>query len=455
MIDLKRLIQAAVVAAGTLLVWGSCSGASWQVELTASYDTIYEEARFEKYNDFQLRLVGTGGVSVDWGDGSVERLELKIELKTEPGERGTTLSHRYRAFGSYPVRIVGQDGTLVELDLCTERKTENRNCYTTLQIRGGEMLSVLNCASNRRLTQLDIRHLTALQELNSSNCGLETLRLGKNAQLRELRCFGNPALTELELGGLPGLQLLIGDECGLTALDLRANEQLRRLSCTRNKLKRLDLSRNTQLSGLECSHNPLTTLDLGANPRLGLLMCNECNLTKLDLRANPRLRYLTCSGNALTELDLSRNAVLGTLVCSDNALTRLDFHREAKLYMLWCQNNRLTVLDVGGLPLMLLECQNNRLTELSVQGCNKLSSLNLDRNPLSNSALNRIYEELPDRSAANESGVVWVAPKSPGNRSIAEAKNWTVLEWTPEREKLWLQEREENESRYGDWPSIP
>ena len=69
----------------------------------------------------------------------------------------------------------------------------------------------------------------------------------------------------------------------LTALDIRPHTALEELNCQQNKIIQLDLSQNTALKSLRCSENRLTTLDLSANQSLELLQCYGNQLTAAAL----------------------------------------------------------------------------------------------------------------------------------------------------------------------------
>ena len=69
----------------------------------------------------------------------------------------------------------------------------------------------------------------------------------------------------------------------LTALNIRPHTALEELNCQQNRIIQLDLSQNTALKSLRCSENRLTTLDLNANQSLKLLQCYGNQLTAAAL----------------------------------------------------------------------------------------------------------------------------------------------------------------------------
>ena len=124
----------------------------------------------------------------------------------------------------------------------------------------------------------------------------------KDLQLTSLDVRHNTALTELDCGNNQ-----------LTELDVSYNTALTELGCLGNQLTTLDVSHNTALTGLDCVGNQLTELDVSHNTALTELCCYLNQLTTLDVSHNTALTKLYCWGNQLTELDLSNNTALKAL----------------------------------------------------------------------------------------------------------------------------------------------
>jgi hypothetical protein len=158
---------------------------------------------------------------------------------------------------------------------------------------------------------------------------------------------------------------------------------LDRLQSFAGKLKELDLSKMNNLTQLLVGSNELKTLDLG------------------PLR---KLMLLYCEGNQLEHLDVSENTFLTRLLCSENQLTRLDL-----------SNNNI---------LERLNCRTNKLTHIDLANNNNLIELNCAYNKLDESALNRIFNDLPF-VAQGKICVVGNPGADSCDRIIASTKGWT------------------------------
>ena len=143
----------------------------------------------------------------------------------------------------------------------------------------------------------------------------------------------------------PNLKVLNCGHNRLTKLDVRENTVLQELVCWENQLTSLDVSQNTALQELACFENQLTSLDVSQNPALQKLSCWDNRLTELDVSKNTELTYLKCSYNRLTELDVSKNTELTYLDCSYNRLTELDVSQNTKLTELYFVSNKITSLQ--------------------------------------------------------------------------------------------------------------
>lgn len=249
----------------------------WSVELTA-------ECIAQDDDEFEIEFAGTGIVTIDWGDGTVLKNlrmpELKKLSEEEDGEEyywyeGTRYTHKYSKVGTYAVKISGQDGSIILLDICVDDGNEG-NRYTSLVLNHCGWLQYFNCMGNR----------------------LTTLDVGKCTQLKYLDSGQNP----------------------LVALDINGCTQLEELWCEANQLYSLDINECTQLKVLYCAENRLTSLDVSGCTQLEVLKCNENQLTSLDVSKNRQLKWLECYENQLTTLDVSKNRQLKGLGCNGNHL---------------------------------------------------------------------------------------------------------------------------------------
>ena len=137
-----------------------------------------------------------------------------------------------------------------------------------------------------------------------------------------------------------------------------------------------------------------------------MLYCNKNQLSSLDVSGCTALKKLDYIGNQLTSLNVSGCTVLEYLNCFDEQLTSLDVSGCTALKELWCYNNQLTSLDVSG--------------------CTTLKELWCYNNQFSASAMNKIYNDLP-QGRVDEDGIrSSLSCNKLGDYSIAKNKGWYV-----------------------------
>lgn len=185
-------------------------------------------------------------------------------------------------------------------------------------------LTVLNVAKNN-MTELDLSQLTALEELNCSECSkITALDLKANKALESLNCY-QTGLTRLDLSENRALVSLNCSSTRITVLDLSNNTELLELSCsTSQKLQSLKVKNCTKLRTLECYSQNLSTIDLSGCPELTVLNVYDNKLQTLDISKNKQLTDLTCSSNNLKSLNLSANPRLKTMSIDYNPYTSIE-----------------------------------------------------------------------------------------------------------------------------------
>lgn len=197
-----------------------------------------------KFGNLKFSVKGSGTITIDWGDGTVDERNLT------PGV--VTYSHHYIKKARRTIVICGQN-------------------ITHLNCNGG------------KITNLDV----------SNNIGLKSLR-----------CAGN-RLTNLDVSRNTTLTTLVCEDNQLTVLDLSANTALTNLVCDNNRLTVLDLNANTELMVLHCSGNQLKSLSVNRNILLTNLICDGNQLTSLDAANTNSLMFLNCRKNELTAESLN------------------------------------------------------------------------------------------------------------------------------------------------------
>ena len=227
-------------------------------------------------------------------------------------------------------------------------------------------------------------------------------------------------MTGLDVSHAPALQELLVNEQELTELNLKENKALSRLVMHSNYIKKLDLRENKMLTVLDATSNKLEELDLTENELLTELHLGNNQIKKLNLSKNKYLTELYASGNLLSELDLKVNTKLTALFLSDNQITNLDLKGHKELHQLYVDGNQLTTLNLNSE--------------------NKLNVVNLVSNKLSEEAMLKIAENLPQREEADK-GIIFlqtfrilegkqVVENNKLNKEILEkldAKKWKTL----------------------------
>ena len=269
----------------------------------------------------------------------------------------------------------------------------------------------------------------ATESITDFSCGKGTfreLRFGKCTELEEINC-SNQQLTVLDVRGALKLKYLYCELNLLTELNIKnAVASLEVLSCTGNSLKTLDVSGASKLKSLnydgyynlvkleelnvkgctaltylECRFNQITQLDVSKNTALTSLYCSGNKLAQLNVSNNEILKELSCGGNQLSHIDLSKNTALTTLFCGIFD----DYH--GRLGQFYNDGNKLTQLDLSNnTELTLLSCSVNQLTQLNLSNNTVLFFLDCMSNKFSDSALNALFESLPDRPQ-NARGNIW------------------------------------------------
>lgn len=139
-------------------------------------------------------------------------------------------------------------------------------------------VSEFDCSGNRdAITGISVNNNNELEELDCSNCALETLSLHGNANLEEVDCHANH----------------------LKELDLTGNPKMEKLFCSYNRLAKLTLTGLKSLEELDCKRNHLTSLNLDGLEELEKLDCSDNRLEELVVPESRELEWIACDGNDL------------------------------------------------------------------------------------------------------------------------------------------------------------
>jgi hypothetical protein len=292
---MKKIILNVILAAVLAAALSACGGGN-KMNMTTAQDKV------------EIKMAGSGEVTIDWGDGNEDKGSLKDIL--------VPFSHVYSSASLHTITV------------------------------SGDSIKYLDCSENQ-ITGLNVSKNIALTRLMCEKNQLTDLNVSKNTALTWLMCHINQ-LTDLDVSKNTALTALICEKNQLINLDVSKNTKLDYLDCSDNQLTVLDVSKNTALTKLfDCGNNQLTGLDVSKNTQLGSLYCFGNQLTSLDVSDNTVLTVLYCFGNQLTSLDVSKNTALTELLCDNNQLTVLDVSQNTALTKLHCYDNKLATVDVS------------------------------------------------------------------------------------------------------------
>lgn len=246
-----------------------------------------------------------------------------------------------------------------DLDLSGNKiiNTPSNGASLTLECVG-ETLKRLNIANNEGLQCLDIRDLTALEDLqaykcpdlasificmpedsrenlrylNLSECSLahfypvslpsltsldlsgnllmseyddEPFAMGDYPNLRNLTLSNNKGIHDVDVSACKYLEQLYVNGCGLSSIDVSACPELNTLNIADNKIKSVDLGNNKQLSVVLIQGNPFTEFDTSLIPNVSTLNISDTQISRVNLMVCPFLKSFKASNTKLEFVDFN------------------------------------------------------------------------------------------------------------------------------------------------------
>lgn len=283
-----------------------------------------------------------------------------------------------------------------------------------------------------RIISVKCNNINSIDVINKDLVYLNTSEI---PTLTELIYSGNSFTENLDVSNNMELTYLACNSCGIGTLDLSNNMKLAHIDCSNNNLTTFEILRNPVLIYLDCNNNHLVSLNLSANKDLTNLDCSDNDINTLSLINNISLKHLECDCNDLSSLDISQNKQLTYLDCRYNNIQELNLADNLKLEYLDCKKNKLYTLDLSkNIDLEYLDCSENHLTSIKIPDKGKLIELHCENNNLNASALNKIYQSLPQGQKWIEYGcksqsTIYVKG-CPGyedsDKDIARKKGWLV-----------------------------
>jgi len=277
---------------------------------------------------------------------------------------------------------------------------------------------------DNQITEIDLTQNPLLQYLDVDRNPLSKLDLSQNAALKTLWCGEMPTLTSLDLRPLTALENLYLYNSAFPDLDISNNPLLTELWCIESNLQYLDVSNNPNLKELRCGHNYLTYLDITNNNKLEFLKVDEMPSlhtvcvwetpfppaeVRVNSEGSPNVYFTTvCVCISDTIVYFPDTALLYALIADgvdangdsiiscaealavhtlriENVSDVSGIEAFKELDSLYLENCRLNHVDLSSnSKLRLLECQANGMSSINLSGCPELDYLNVSFNQLEN-----------------------------------------------------------------------
>jgi len=153
----------------------------------------------------------------------------------------------------------------------------------------------------------------------------------------------------------------------------------------------------------------------------------EGDVKKITVKGHQTLKKLNCGNTGIEMMDLSDCTALEEFSVKEIPFSLLIMDNCPNLKKVHVFFNTIASLDFSGCPKVEeILCFYNQLTSIKLGNVQNLKTINISGNLLDETALNRLYEELPKVT----SGEIHIG-NNPGaensNVSIAKNKGWTVV----------------------------
>ncbi len=297
----KSILPSAVLVGGLL-----CGSAAVQAQ-----DRVVKLTTARGVGSEMTLLVNNtySGVTVDWGDGTVQTYKgAEAIVEVRGAVKGSVIT------------ITG--GVTWDMLACA-------GCdLTAIDLSGAKDLRSLYCQNNA-LTSLDLRGMGSLVDLNCSNNQIEKLTYTTASKPEnDLKSIETLDVSDNKLSG--------SFANGFTTLVV--------LDVSNNEITSLSVSKNAKLDVLNCSNNALKALTLSSNKQISTVVCNNNEITTLTLPKDiSTIRQFICDDNVITSaFDLSACGELSDLSCANNSITSISLPYDTKVNSLNLTNNHLS-----------------------------------------------------------------------------------------------------------------
>jgi hypothetical protein len=243
---MKKLLSTLII----ILIY-SCSSNNedmTQEQIFNEFLTVDYTSSIDSGNYITLEYYSKGSVTIDWGDGEIEKLIIGNFFG-----KGNPKKHNYNSKQSYNIKISGSE-QLIDLRIKTNLKNDT-GFVTKINVLGMNSLYTL-IASNNKISQINLNDNSELRVLELFNNNLTSLNLSNNDKLKWSLNISNNQITNLNIDNLIDLEMLYVRDNNLTNLDLSNNL----------KLDLIGLNNNPNLYCIKIASNQLiNTIDKDAN----------------------------------------------------------------------------------------------------------------------------------------------------------------------------------------------
>lgn len=179
-------------------------------------------------------------------------------------------------------------------------------------------LTSLNLSSCILLTEIDLTALEKLEHLQTGFCdNLETIKLGNKPALSELYVMYSRKLANIDLDGVTALQQASLTSTALTSISLPNLKTLTKLTVGSKELASLDVSGCDNLEELYIlDAKQFDGFDIAPFQKLQTFSLTYSKITSFNTATNPGLRSLTLdNSDKLIRVDVSKSLKLKMLSC--------------------------------------------------------------------------------------------------------------------------------------------
>lgn len=271
------------------------TSSTWEISgetITPKYGPRYGKMKFTATSSsvsINCENAVAAEFSVDWGDGSIEKLTTHETKQTivKPGTSVTTtpnyFTHTYADNGIHVVTISGN----IEKFYCDAKAT-------TLEVSGNPHLQQLNCNGNQ-LTTLNLEASENLKTLYCNNNKLQSIIFAPNINTVEIR---NNNFTSLTVDNASIVNLQCYENSNMTSLTVTSKcTSLRTINAQKCNLSYVSINTPSLVTLVLKNNSMLSYLNLSALTSLSSLDISNCSFSSLDISNNRKLTSFTCTGN--------------------------------------------------------------------------------------------------------------------------------------------------------------